>query len=75
MEKNSGNFSMEDMMRFAKSPQGQQLLAMLQNAKDPTIKKAMEQVSKGDLKSAEQTLKGFSPSAEMKKAMKQSGGK
>ena len=75
MQKNSGNFSMEDMMQFAKSPQGQQLLAMLQSTKDPAIKKAMEQVSKGDLKAAEQALKGFAPSPEMKKAMKQTGGR
>jgi len=75
MQKNSGNFSMEDMMQFAKSPQGQQLLAMLQNTKDPAIKNAMEQVSRGDLKAAEQALKGFAPSAELQKAMKQSGGR
>lgn len=75
MQKNSGSFSMEDMMRFAKSPQGQQILAMLKNTKDPTIQKAMEQVSKGDLKAAEQALRGYSPSADLQKAMKQSGGR
>ena len=74
MQKNSGNFSMENMMQFAKSTQGQQLLAMLQNTNDPAIKSAMEHVSKGNLKAAEQILKGFTPSEAMQKAMKQSGG-
>ena len=75
MQKNSGNFSMEDMMRFAKSPQGQQLLAMLQKTNSPVIQQAMAQVSKGDLKAAEQTLKGFTPPEALQKAMKQSGGR
>jgi len=75
MQKNSGQFSMEDMMRFAKSPQGQQLLAMLQNTKDPAIRQAMAQVAKGDLKNAEAALKGFSPSEDLQKIIKQAGGK
>ena len=31
MQKNSQDFSMEEVMRLAKSPAGQQLLAMLQH--------------------------------------------
>ena len=74
MQKNSGNFSMEDIKQFAGSEQGKKLLSMLQNANDPAIKRAMEQVSKGDLKNAAETLKGFTPSEDLQKMLKQTGG-
>lgn len=74
MEKNSGSVSMEKMKQFANSPAGQQILQMLQKANDPALKKAMAELSKGDVKKAQEALSGFSPSPELQKMWEESGG-
>ena len=47
MQKNSDNFSMQEAMRLASSPAGQQLLTLLKQADPATLQKAMQQASSG----------------------------
>ena len=75
MEKKSQNFSMEDVMRLAKSPAGQQLLAMLQQSDSQKLEQAAAQAKAGDYTQAGQTLKTMLSSPEAQKLMKELGGK
>ena len=64
MEKNSQNFSMDEAMRLAKSPAGQQLIALLQQSNGPQLQKAMDLASAGDMKSAGQIINALLSSNE-----------
>ena len=74
MQKNSGNFSMEDAIRFANSPAGQKLLAMLQQSGNPSIQMAMEQASKGNMDGAKEALKAISDDPQIQKILGGQGG-
>ena len=63
MEKKSGDFSMQEVMRLASSPAGKQLIAMLQQAKS------------GDYSNAGQTLSGMLSTPEAQKLLRELGGK
>lgn len=75
MQKNSENFSLQDIMRLANSPAGKQLISMLQQSDPATMQKAMEQASAGDYTKAKQALEPFINSDEVKKLMRQLGAK
>jgi len=74
MQKNSGNFSMQDIMHLANSPAGKKLISMLQQSDPTAIQKAMEQASAGDYAQAKQSLGPFLASDEVKKLIQQLGG-
>lgn len=74
MDKNSQNFSMEDAMRFANSPAGKRLFAMLQQSGNPTVQKAMAQVAQGDMESAKKTLQSIGGDPDIQKLFGQKGG-
>lgn len=74
MEKNSNNFSMQEALRLAKSPAGQQLLALLQQSDPQALKKAMAQASAGDYSQISQTLAPMLASEDVKKLLQQMGG-
>ncbi len=74
MEKNSQEFSMQEAMRLAKSPAGQQLLAMLRQADSRQLQQAMTQVSSGDYTSAQTTIQSFLENPEIQKLLQQFGG-
>ena len=74
MQKNSNNFSMQEALRLAKSPAGQQLLALLQQSDPEALKKAMEQASSGDYSQISQTLGPMLASEDVKKLLQQMGG-
>ncbi len=74
MQKNSDNFSMQDVMQLASSPAGQQLLAMLQKSDPEALRKAMQQASSGDFSQAKQSLEPLFASDEAKKLLQQLGG-
>lgn len=74
MQKNSGDFSMENAMRFVNSPAGQKLLALLQQSNDAGLRTAMEQAAKGDMDQAKESLRTIAASAEIKKLLEQMGG-
>lgn len=75
MQKNFQDFSMEEVMRLAKSPAGQQLLAMLQQGDSAKLEQAVQQAKTGDYTQAGQTLNGLLSSPEAQKLMKELGGK
>lgn len=74
MVKKSEDFSMEEVMQLAKSPAGQQLLAMLQRADPDTVQQAAGQAAAGNYKQAASTLKTLLSSPEAQALMKQLGG-
>ena len=73
MQKNSEDFSMERIMQLAKSPAGQQLLAMLQQKDPQALQQAAKQASQGDYKTAGQTLGAMLNSPEAQALMKELG--
>ena len=52
MQKNSQDFSMQEALRLAKSPAGQQLLAMLRSADSSKVDQAAAEASAGDFAKA-----------------------
>ena len=75
MEKNNPNFSMEEVLKLAKSPAGQQLMAILKQQDSAKLEQAAAQAKSGDYTQASQTLSAMLSSPEAKKLMKQLGGK
>lgn len=74
MQKNSGEFSMQDAMRLAKSPVGEQLLAMLQK-KDPNVlNQAMQQANEGNYEQVKDTMSALLHDEEIQNLLKQLGG-
>ena len=75
MQKNSDNLSMEDALRLAKSPAGQQLLTLLQQYDPNAIKQAMQQASNGDYNKVKETLTPLLESQDIQSLLRQIGGK
>ena len=75
MEKKSQDFSMEEVMRLAKSPAGQQLIAMLKQADSTKLQQAVTQAKTGNYTQASQTLSAMLSSPEAQKLLKELGGK
>ena len=75
MEKKFQDFSMEDVMRLAKSPAGRQLMAMLQQGDKAQLQQAMTQAKGGDYANASRTLSDMLSSPEAQKLLKELGGK
>ena len=73
MQKKSQDFSIEEAMKLAKSPAGQQLLAMLQNANSQKLQKAMDQASTGNYTQASHTLQDLLSTPEAKKLLDELG--
>ena len=74
MQKNFDNFSMQEALRLAKSPAGQQLLALLQQSDPDALKTAMQQASAGDYSQIQQTLAPIMASQDVQKLLRQMGG-
>ena len=74
MLKNSQDFSVQEAMRLAKTPAGQQLLAMLQQADKSTLQQAMAQASKGDYQQARAALENILTSSEARSLLQELGG-
>ena len=75
MQKNPNNFSMQEALRLAKSPAGQQLLALLQQSDPAALQKVMEQASSGEYSQIPQMLAPLLASEEAKKLLQQMGGR
>lgn len=56
MQKNSENFSIQDAMRLAATPAGQELIAMLQKGDTGQFQQAAELASAGNYAQARQML-------------------
>ena len=75
MQKKNQDFSMEEVMRLAKSPAGQQLLAMLKQGDSAKLEQAVTQAKTGNYSQASQTLSNLLSSPEAQKLIKDLGGK
>ena len=74
MQKKSQEFSMDEIMRLAKSPAGQQLIAMLQREDSTKLQQAVSQAQTGNLSQAGQTLSSILSSPEAQQLIKKLGG-
>lgn len=74
MQQNDRKFSMQDAMRLAATPAGQQLIALLQQSDQNAINQAMEQAKKGDFTQIKETLSPLLASEEVQKLIQQLGG-
>lgn len=75
MQKKSQDFSTEDIMRLAKSPAGQQLIALLRQGDPAKLQQAVTQAQSGDYTNASQTLNDLLSSPQAQKLLNQLGGK
>jgi len=75
MEKKFQDFSMDEVMRLAKSPAGKQLIAMLQQQNSGQLQQAVTQAKTGDYANASKTLNDMLASPEAQKLLKELGGK
>ncbi len=75
MQKNFEDFSMQEAMRLAKSPAGQELLALLQRTDGDALTQAMRQASGGDYESAAGTVRALLSSPEAQALLAQLGGR
>jgi len=73
MEKNTGGYSMQDALRIMNSPVGQQLLSLLQQSNDESLKKAMVQAARGDIENARESLRQVAASEDVQKLLSQLG--
>ena len=73
MQKNSEDFSMQEALRLAQSPAGQQLLAMLRQSDTGQIQQALDQANAGDLKSAKKALSSLLADPQIQKMLGQLG--
>lgn len=74
MQKKSEDFYMEEVMRLANSPAGQQLLAMLQRSDGDRVQQAADMAAAGDYAQAAKTLRSMLSSPEAQALLKQLGG-
>lgn len=66
---------MQEAMKMAQSPAGQQLIKLLQQNGGDTLRSAMEQAAAGDYSKAQQALSILMQNPEAKKLFEQMGGK
>lgn len=71
MQKNFDNFSMQEALRLAKTPAGQQLLALLRQQDSAQLRQAMTQAASGNYESVQQSLAEILSSAETKALLQQ----
>lgn len=71
MQKNSQDFSMQELMRLARSDAGQQLLSIVSQMDDTQRSKAMSQAASGDLAAAQETLSQLLSSPQVQQLLKQ----
>ena len=74
MQKNSGNISMDEVKKLARSPAGQQLISILQGTDSRQLQHAAQQAASGDLEQAQKTLAPLLNSPQIQALLKQLGG-
>lgn len=74
MEQKFDEFSLREAMRLAKTPAGQQLMALLQQSGGSELQKAMDRASAGDYAQAQQTISRLLQSPEAQALLKQMKG-
>lgn len=66
-------FSMQDAMKLAQTPAGQQLIALLQQQNSPELRTAMDRAAAGDYASAKAALSSLLEQPEVKALLQQFG--
>lgn len=74
MQPKSNDFSLQEAMRLAKSPAGQQLLALLRQGDAAALNQAMSQAAGGDYKQIQKLLAPLLATEEAKQLLAQLGG-
>lgn len=74
MQKNSENFSVQDAMRLAGTPAGQELLSLLRRADSSQFQQAAQLASEGNYAQAQQLLSGFLQDPEVQRLLSKMGG-
>ena len=75
MEKKSQDFSIQEAQRLAKTPEGQELMRLLQAKDSVALEKAMADASAGNYKEAGKALSSMLSSPEIRQLIRQLGGK
>lgn len=73
MEKKFPDFDPKEVIRLAKSPAGQQLLAALRQADGETLQKASAQAAAGDMENAKNTLDAMLADPKLRALLQQLG--
>ena len=74
MEQKFDEKSVQKAMQLARSPAGQQLMALLKQTPPEVLQKASTQASNGDVEQLRKTLETFMASEDVRKLLKQLGG-
>ena len=74
MQSNFGNISMDDALRMAQTPAGQQLMNLISQANSQDLQNAMDLASAGDLSGAQKVLSSLMSSPQVQALLKQLGG-
>lgn len=74
MQSNFGNISMDDALRLAQTPAGQQLLNLIGQVNSQDLQEAMDLASAGDISGAQKTLSSLLSSPQVQALLKQLGG-
>ena len=75
MDKKSQDLSIKEAQRLAKTPEGQKLMAMLQQKDTGQLQQAMERAASGNYKEAGSILQSLLASPEAQQLIQQLGGK
>lgn len=71
MHSNRDSFSMEDAMRLAESPAGQQLIALLRSAGGSSVEQARQAAAKGDYETAKANISKLLRSEDVQRLLKE----
>ena len=71
MQKNSQNFSMQEVLRLARSDAGQQLLQLLQQSDSAALQKAADMATAGNYQQAGNALNKLLDTPEIQALLKQ----
>ncbi len=71
MQKNCEDFSIQDALRMAQSPAGQQLLALLRSQKPEQLQQVMALAQSGDMAKAGASLQTMLSSPQARQLMKE----
>jgi hypothetical protein len=71
MQKKSDDFSLQEAMRLANSPAGQQILAMLRQNNPHQLQQAMGQAASGNYTQAQYTLKSLLQDPQLQTLLRQ----
>ena len=75
MDRKSQDFSIQEAQRLANTPEGQELIRLLQAKDNAALEKAMADASSGNFKDAGKALSSLLASPEIRQLIWQLGGK